>query len=95
MRIAITHQYMTLVELFPWFIVNCLMLRIFSKYGKPLEDDKQKLIQTKLIEIFEQKKKQEGINRSRRDERRMEAYKEMAEKQMRGIIETMVAYTES
>ena len=30
------------------------MLRIFIKYGKPLENNMEKLIKNKLIEIFEQ-----------------------------------------
>ena len=39
----------------PWFIVQILMLIIFSKYGKPLEDDDEKLIKTKMIELFEKR----------------------------------------
>ena len=27
-----------------WFIVHCLMLKIFATYGKPLEDDQKTLI---------------------------------------------------
>ena len=27
-----------------WFIVHCLMLKIFTTYGKPLEDDQKTLI---------------------------------------------------
>ena len=35
----------------PWFIVQILMLIIFSKYGKPLEDDDEKFRKNN-VEIF-------------------------------------------
>ena len=34
LKYSIALAYMNMFELFPWFIVNCLMLRIFTKYGK-------------------------------------------------------------
>ena len=39
--------------LITWLIVHMVMLFMYLKHGKPLEDDKAKLIQDKLIEVFQ------------------------------------------
>ena len=38
-----------------------LMLYMFFKHGKPLENDRTKLIQAKLIEVFKMKESEDFI----------------------------------
>ena len=64
------------------------MLTIFAKYGKPMEDDEKTLIENKLIDIF-QESQDEGL----KHERKLKAYRDMADLQVKEIIRTMRAYT--
>ena len=52
-RLIIATNIISIFGVFFWLIANCLVMVIFVKYGKPLEDDWEKLIQTKLYDIFE------------------------------------------
>lgn len=71
-----------------WFAVHCLMLTIFVKYGKPLEDDEKTLIENKLIEKFEES---QDVDLKR--ERKIKAYNDLAELQVEAFIRTMRTYT--
>ena len=51
-KILIAGTYLSVGGYIAWFVVHCLMLRIFVKYGKPLEDDERTLIENKLTEMF-------------------------------------------
>ena len=75
-----------------WFFVHCLMLTIFVKYGKPMEDDEKTLIENKLLEMCQQAQEQDE-NEELRQERKFKAYREMADLQVKEIIRTMRAYT--
>ena len=44
LKLQIAFTSLDIVGLLPWLIVNLLMLKIFVKYGKPLEDDQKTLI---------------------------------------------------
>ena len=52
-RLAIAGDVLSIFGVFAWTIANCFVMVIFVKYGKPLEDDWEKLIQTKLFDSFE------------------------------------------
>ena len=57
-----------------WFTVHLIMLRIFIKYGKPLEEDEKAVIRDKLSFVFEGRSEQ--LTQSAR---RRKAYAEMAD----------------
>ena len=64
------------------------MLAIFIKYGKPMEDDEKILLRNKLSEIC-QERQDEGLKL----ERKIKAYGDMADLQVKEILRTMRAYT--
>ena len=80
--------YMGIGGYVAWFAVHCLMLTIFVKYGKPLEDDEKTLIENKLIEKFEES---QDVDLKR--ERKIKAYNDLAELQVEAFIRTMRTYT--
>ena len=43
-RLIIASNILSIFGAFSWLIANCLVMVIFVKYGKPLEDDLEKLI---------------------------------------------------
>ena len=43
-RIQLACIYLSVGGQIAWFIVHCLMLTIFLKYGKPMEDDEKTLL---------------------------------------------------
>ena len=71
-----------------WFTVHCLMLTIFVKYGKPMEDNEKTLIENKLLEMF-----QETQDEELKQERKFKAYRDMADLQVKEIKRTMRTYT--
>ena len=52
-RLTIASNILNIFAMFSWMIANCLVMVIFVKYGKPLENDWEKLIQKKLFDIFD------------------------------------------
>ena len=64
------------------------MLAIFIKYGKPMEDDEKILLRNKLSEIC-QERQDEGLKL----ERKIKAYGDMGDLQVKEILRTMRAYT--
>ena len=44
LKLSISNAYLSVAGSFPWFIIACLMMWIYSHYGKPLEDDECTLI---------------------------------------------------
>ena len=48
-----------------WLAAHLIMLHIFLKYGKPLEDDEKTLMVSKLQEIFEEKSSLENQAKKR------------------------------
>ena len=83
-RLLIAQTCLDICSTLNWFIIHCLMLNIFIKYGKPLEDDEKVLFRNKLIEVFEELKSEEG-----KVIRRQKAYEEMADLQVKEILRTM------
>ena len=53
-KLSIASNCLNLSNVVLWFSVHCLMLSIFIKYGKPLEDNETTLIRNKLIEVFQE-----------------------------------------
>lgn len=43
-RIKIAIEYLNIVSQFSWFIVQCIMLKIFAKYGQPMKKSDQLVI---------------------------------------------------
>ena len=54
LKILKAGTYLALCGYITWFVVHVLMLRIFYKYGKPLEDDEKTLIENKLVEMLKE-----------------------------------------
>ena len=50
MKVEIANIYIALGDKFAWRIVRFLMLIIFAKYGRPMEDDEKTLLRNKLTE---------------------------------------------
>ena len=51
-RLKIAAVDFSIVEEVLWFLTLIIMLLVFIKYGKPLEDNTQTLIRTKLQELM-------------------------------------------
>ena len=43
-RFKIAIAYLNIVSEFSWFIVQCIMLKIFAKYGQPIKESDQLVI---------------------------------------------------
>ena len=52
-RVEIAINIFEILNYIPWFAVQILMLLIFTKFGKPLQDNIEELIRAKMIELFE------------------------------------------
>ena len=88
LRLQIAYIYCDVGANLSWFAVHCLMLTIFVKYGKPMEDNEKTLIENKLLEMF-----QETQDEELKQKRKFKAYQDMADLQVKEIIRTMRAYT--
>ena len=78
-----------MLSLVAWFFVQLLILLVILRYGKPIEEDIQALIMTKLYEAYRQQEDEEL-----RFQRRMQAYQDIAEQQLMMIIRTMVCLSD-
>ena len=71
-----------------------MILHVFIKYGKPIEDDARTLIENKLTAVYQQK--QFGATD---DEiafhRRMRAYGEISDRQLSEIVRSMMSYSDN
>ena len=47
-----SYECLEMIGFVPWFIVHMLILNMHVKYGQPVEDDKTKILQRKLEELF-------------------------------------------
>ena len=80
--------------LFLWVAVQLLILLVFIKYGKPIEDDARTMIENKLTAIY-QKEQEDASNEEVLFKRRMEAYNEIADRQLSEIIRAMMSYCDN
>ena len=77
LRINIAGLWLSIPELMVGAIVQIIILIIFSKYGKPLEDDARIVIEEKLQSIVMQEEA-EAADPQLQFRRRMRVYGEMA-----------------
>ena len=68
-----------------------MILHVFVKYGKPVEDNAQTLIERKLAEVYQQDEAN-ATNDEAKFYRRMIAYEEIADYQLMEIVKTMMSY---
>ena len=68
-----------------------MILHVFVKYGKPVEDNAQTLIQRKLAEVYQQDEELAN-NEEAKFYRRAKAYEEIADYQLMEIVKTMMSY---
>ena len=54
LRAEVACNVFRIVSLVSWLLVQVLILLVFVKYGKPLEDDERALIESKLMAVFQQ-----------------------------------------
>ena len=68
-----------------------MILHVFVKYGKPVEDNARILIERKLAEVYQQDEELAN-NEEAKFYRRMIAYEEIADYQLMEIVKTMMSY---
>ena len=68
-----------------------MILNVFVKYGKPVEDNARILIKRKLAEVYQQDEELAN-NEEAKFYRRMIAYEEIADYQLMEIVKTMMSY---
>ena len=60
-KVMITYNALSIIGFIAWFVVHMLMLKMYIMHGKPLENDRTKLIQAKLIEVMKNQESQKLI----------------------------------
>ena len=88
LRVEVACIYFNFGGSVAWTFVHLLMLSIFAKYGRPMENDEKTLIENKLIEKFN-----ESNDEELKHERKVKAYRDMADWQVSEIIRTMRSAT--
>ena len=87
LRLFITYNYAKVAVYTSWFIVHILMLKIFITYGRALQGDQEDLFKENLTLAFETDEK-------RGFQKRLKAYQEMADEQVRQIMLHLRSYSQ-
>jgi len=91
-RLSISSLVLLIVSVPFWNLVQFLILYVFFRYGKPLEDDAKLLITNKLIAVQLQEMADQA-DEELMFERRMEAYRDIADRQLQQILRSILSYS--
>ena len=87
LRLSISIDAFESAQTIVWFFYQCVMLKVFVKYGRPVQEDTMQLFKQKLEQIYTLQQTPD-----RRSEKRQQAIDEIVEHRIETILRNMRGY---